>query len=300
MPTPPDSAFIVAVDMDARQRDTLGVIRIPKRDMVVRAMPNGGFDFRERINPLPASDDWTVLPDGVVAFVRGRDYRVEYLHGDGSWTSSPKLPFEWERLTEEDRERLVDSVRTSQDRMYRTMYVTSMIRWVNMHGRQYPEGFAVPEGYRLPQGFGRDWRLPAGVTFPAAYVHGCAKGEEATMVGDRPSCIPTPVAEREVPSMPVMPEINVIDAAALPDFRPPLSGVGATMADADGNLWIRATRSTPTRGGPVYDVISREGKLVDRIQVPPGYTLVGFGRGRVVYLSTRGGDGPQLARVQLR
>jgi hypothetical protein len=50
----------------------------------------------------------------------------------------------------------------------------------------------------------------------------------------------------------------------------------------------------------VYDVVSREGKLVDRLQLPPGYTLVGFGRGRVVYLSMRDAGGIHLARVRLQ
>jgi hypothetical protein len=34
--------------------------------------------------------------------------------------------------------------------------------------------------------------------------------------------------------------------------------------------------------------------------LPPGYTLVGFGRGRVVYLSMRDQGGIRLARVRLR
>jgi hypothetical protein len=50
----------------------------------------------------------------------------------------------------------------------------------------------------------------------------------------------------------------------------------------------------------VYDIINRGGELVDRIQLPPGYTLVGFGLDRVVYLSTRDATGLHLARVRLR
>jgi HxlR-like helix-turn-helix len=50
----------------------------------------------------------------------------------------------------------------------------------------------------------------------------------------------------------------------------------------------------------VYDVVSRQGELVDRIQLPQGYNLVGFGAGKVVYLSMRDAKGMHLARVRLR
>ena len=56
----------------------------------------------------------------------------------------------------------------------------------------------------------------------------------------------------------------------------------------------------PTPGGPAYDVVSRTGELVDRIQLPSGYTLVGFGTGKVVFLTMRDAKGLHLARVRLR
>ncbi|MEX2285018.1 MAG: hypothetical protein WEE89_21200, partial [Gemmatimonadota bacterium] len=68
----------------------------------------------------------------------------------------------------------------------------------------------------------------------------------------------------------------------------------------DGNVWIRTVPSKPTPGGPVYDIIDPSGKLVNRLQTPPGYTLVGFGKGKVVYLSMRDASGIHLARVRLR
>ena len=44
-------------------------------------------------------------------------------------------------------------------------------------------------------------------------------------------------------------------------------------------------------GGPIFDVISRKGELVDWIQIPPRYNLVGFGVGKIVYLSVRDASG---------
>ena len=118
--------------------------------------------------------------------------------------------------------------------------------------------------------------------------------------GGRPSCIPQPIPNlARIPDPPVMREVSVINPRYLPDFRPPFTN-GAVRADLDGNLWVRTVPTRRTPGGPVYDIISREGKLVDRLQVPPGYQLVGFGRGRVVFLMVRDAAGVHLARVRLR
>ena len=334
-PQEPDSAFVVAVDLDTRKLDTLGTIRIPKSVMNVRRTVEGRFQFDPVTNPLPASDDWAVLADGTVAFVRARDYRVEYLGPDGGWTSSPKLPYEWRRMTDEDKQRMVDSTRAAQQRSATTEYVTATIRWVNQFGKAYPAGFAVPEGYTPPMGFGRDWNLPPGLKLPARYVYACAPGEEPKMttlpaggppgtapatpggtvagvvrVGPPgapggaqqgiPSCIPAPAVSGPTPQPPMMRRVSVVPAAELPDYRPPIAQGGAARADADGNLWIRTVPARPMPGGVVYDVVSRAGELTTRLQLPPGYQLVGFGRGKVVYLSMFDASGIHLARVRLR
>ena len=101
------------------------------------------------------------------------------------------------------------------------------------------------------------------------------------------------------PPAPTMRETGVMSASDLPDYRPPFSN-GAVRADADGNLWIRTIPPKPIPGGAVYDIVSREGELVDRLQLPPGYSIAGFGAGKVVYLSMRDQTGIHLARVLLR
>ena len=90
-----------------------------------------------------------------------------------------------------------------------------------------------------------------------------------------------------------------MSARDLPDYKPPFTS-GSVRADADGNLWIRTVPAKPVPGGPVYDIVSRSGELVDRLQVPPGYGVVGFGKDKVVYLSMRDQQGVHLARVRLR
>lgn len=299
VPEEPDSAFIVGLDVATRKLDTLGSIRIPKQEYGVRVNPNGGWSWFNRINPLPATDDWAVTSDGRVAFVRGIDYRVDYLNPDGSWTSSPKIPFDWQPMPDSAKRRLVDSVKARESLQAATNYTTQVIRWVNTYGRKYPANFAAPAGYRPPNGFAKDWPMPPGVTFPENYVYACAAGEEPKMVEERPSCIPQPIPNlNQIPNPPQMREVSVIAPTELPDFRPPF-GQNSVRADMDGNLWIRTIPARPVPGGPIYDVVNRDGLLVDRIQIPPGYGLVGFGRGGIVYLSTRGREGTQLARVRL-
>ena len=56
----------------------------------------------------------------------------------------------------------------------------------------------------------------------------------------------------------------------------------------------------PTPGGQVFDIINRQGVLFDRIQLPLGYQLVGFGPGRIVYLGNRDARGLHLSRVRLK
>jgi len=110
-PQPPDSAFVVGVNLDTRKLDTLGVVRIPKQEMRFRQTIEGYLTLDVINNPMPSTDDWGVLPDGTIAFVRGRDYRIDYLKPDGTTTSSEKLPYEWQRMLDADKERFIDSTK---------------------------------------------------------------------------------------------------------------------------------------------------------------------------------------------
>ena len=47
------------------------------------------------------------------------------------------------------------------------------------------------------------------------------------------------------------------------------------------------------------DVIDRSGKLVDRVQVPAGTTIAGFGAGGIVYLGSRDTSGLHIQRIAL-
>ena len=66
-----------------------------------------------------------------VAFVRrARDYRIEYLKPDGTFTSSEKLPFPWTRMDQDDKQRYVDSLKIVQTKSAKDNFVMQMIAWV--------------------------------------------------------------------------------------------------------------------------------------------------------------------------
>jgi hypothetical protein len=91
--------------------------------------------------------------------------------------------------------------------------------------------------------------------------------------------------------------VTLVPPTALPDFMPAFNS-GAARGDADGNLWIRTTaRRAGAIGGPIYDVLDRTGKLIDRVQVPAGRSIVGFAPGGVVYLLGREANGDVIERT---
>ena len=83
----------------------------------------------------------------------------------------------------------------------------------------------------------------------------------------------------------------------LPDYRPAFLR-GSTRADAEGNLWIRTTKLV--NGQPVYDVVNRQGTIVDRVQLPPFRTIAGFGPG-AVYMAVKDSAGiVHLERARIK
>ena len=105
----PDSAFVVAVNLDSRTPDTVATMRIAyTRQRYV--LDHQGFltAIEQTRMPLPVIDGWAVLRDGSIAVVRGRDYHVDWFDDRGR-SSSPKLPFAWERLDDARKLAIIDS-----------------------------------------------------------------------------------------------------------------------------------------------------------------------------------------------
>ncbi|AHG93755.1 hypothetical protein J421_6220 (plasmid) [Gemmatirosa kalamazoonensis] len=110
----------------------------------------------------------------------------------------------------------------------------------------------------------------------------------------RPAAPPPGAMGRdEGPSLPVL---AFVEPAELPDYKPAFAA-GAVRADADGNLWVREIPTHPYPG-PVYAVIDGAGRLADRVLLPRGTAIAGFGPRGVVYLGMRDGDAVRLMRAR--
>jgi len=107
---PTDSAFVVRSDLATRSVDTVAAVKIPRiRNTVKADEQNYVQGIETTYYPLPVVDDWAVTSDGTIAIVRGTDYHVDWLRRDGKWESSPKLPFDWQRLDDARKTAIIDS-----------------------------------------------------------------------------------------------------------------------------------------------------------------------------------------------
>lgn len=277
-PELPDSAPILRIDLATRRLDTLGVIRTPKVKMDVTRTEDGRVSMRSQLNPLPVVDDWAVLPDGSIAFVRGRDYHIDWLAPDGTRTSSPKIPFDWQRLTDDDKVAFLDSLRAARERM----------------GEGAPGIAAVGAALGVSEGVmgaaGPTIQIMTGPGGPGAGTRQDAR--QGTRQGTRQ-------AAAAAAGRPLNASVNFVDPSELPDYKPAFFA-GSVRVDAQGNLWIRTIPTKAIPGGPVYDVIDRAGALVERVQIPEGRMIAGFGAGGVVYLIARDGSETHLEKAIIR
>ena len=259
MPTPPESAAIVRVDLASRQVDTIGVIKIPKVNLQVSQDDKGNMRITSELNPLPVVDEWAVLADGSVAFVRGQDYHVDFVNADGTKRAAPKIPFDWQRLTDEDKVAFIDSVKAARERLAAAQ----------QSGTTTAAGAAAAAAV----GAGGGQRIVIQMGPDGGRAGGGAGGPQQ--------------------------QLNFVAPSELPDYKPPFFA-NAVRADADGNLWIRTIPTKQIPGGPVYDVINHDGKLVDRVQIPTGRTIAGFGPDGAVYLVSRDGTSMTFERARAR
>ncbi|HYW31512.1 MAG TPA: hypothetical protein VE869_08405 [Gemmatimonas sp.] len=249
----PDSSTLVRFNVDARRVDTLLQIAQEGRTrMIVAQDLDGKRSMTYEINPLATVDEWTVLADGSLAVVRGSDYHVEIHRAGAPPTVGPKVPFAWRRLSDEDKARFVDSVRTSFDNARRA---------ADARGED-----PTREVIRL--------------------LRGVSGAIAATMPAPQPSA---PRAPNAAPPLPMA--ITFVDAKTLPDYYPAFRA-GSVRADLDNNVWVLPSTTTAANGGGlVYDVIDDRGVLRRRVQLPVGRSIAGFGRNGVVYLMSREANG---------
>jgi hypothetical protein len=261
MPTPPDTTPIVRVDLATRVVDTVGFVKVARPNINVSTDSNGQPQISMTMNPLPTVDEWAVTSDGAIAIVRGRDYHVDWVNPDGSRSASAKLPFDWKRMTDEDKETFLDSLKA-------------------VRARQGPN---APMPFVAGMGGGA---APQVMTRMEVREGGPPGG------GGAP-----PRSETRISNS--APTMEFVPASQLPDYRPPFFA-GAVRADRDGNVWIRTTAAPTEAGATVWDVVDRKGTIVDRVQVPGGRTIVGFGADGTALLAVRDGSNTKLEKAKLR
>jgi hypothetical protein len=225
LPRTADTAGVVRADFDTRAVDTIARIVLP-----VLSPPTVRYDANGKpsgakmvINPVPPTpDDWALLSDGSLAVLRPGDYHIDWVYADGRKASTPKMPFDWRRLTDADKQAKIDSIK-------------HIIDSVNATGRIY---------YGI-----------------------------VSMSAGRPK-LDT-----------IRPTIEFVPPDRMLDYVPAIR-IGALKPDRDNHLWILPTTTrSAVGGGLLYDVVNTQGELFERVQLPAGRTIAGFGRGGVIYLT---------------
>jgi hypothetical protein len=253
----PDTMPITRVNLQTRVVDTVGYVKIPISLPNISRSEDGKMSVTIEVNPLPVVDEWAVTPNGDVAFVRGRDYHVDWVEANGTRRSSPKMAFDWKRLTDEDKTRLADSVKTLLDK----------------------QAAANPgQGAAMATAFGS--MMGGGAAAGAPRVQMMIRADGGPPGAGGPTRAPQVSA----------PKINVVSPSQLPDYQPPFFAT-STRADADGNLWVLTIPTKPQPAGSVYDVINGQGEVTERVLIPDGRRVLGFGPGGAVYLAKQVTEG---------
>lgn len=233
-----DSAPIVRADFDTRKIDTIATVKIVQQYAGVLATRDerGNLTQRLTVNPTQTADEWGLLPDGTIAILRAHDYHMEWVAPDGTRKTSPKMAFDWKRLTDEGKQHVIDSIKPLLDKQMESM---------------------------------------------------------------KPQQIPTPDGPRQLKT-----EIVLVAAKELPDYEPVIQP-GAMKIDLEGNVWIVPRTAIPSaNGGLRYDVVNREGVIVERVIVPKGRAIAAFEPGGWAILTNTQGTSPALwttiERVKIR
>jgi hypothetical protein len=268
-PAVSDSTPLLRADLDRRHTDTVGYVGRPMaRFDALRS--TGVVASAWRPDPLRVTDDWAVLSDGSIAIVRGHDYHVDLIRPNGDTMSAPKMPFDWRQLADSDRQHVIDAAHADMVAAARNntlvLNVEMVLNW-RIGAAPLPPGAAAPPP--PPISASSATALPPGVerirtdvdTTGALYTSGCCG---AVMV------LPAP-----------QPPLSAVF-----DYYPPVRS-GSLMPDLDDHLWILPTTSKQSKAGElVYDVVNTKGELFERVRVPLGRFVIGFGQGGVVYLAS--------------
>jgi hypothetical protein len=213
-----DSTAVVRSDPETRTVDTVAFLAQPAIKTTTQWLGRSSAGA-SATNPLPVVDEWTLCPDGTIVVVRAQDYHIEWIDMVGHVVSSPKMVFDWRRLTTEEKQRVIDSTKKAED--------------------------------------------------------------DKRAAGASSRLAPRTLGGAATAARPTQPTFSPDE---LPDYYPPIRA-GQVKADPDGNIWLLPTTSKLAGSGLLFDVVNRNGVVVERVRLPAERNLVGFGPGGIVYMS---------------
>lgn len=252
-PVVADSMPVIRADFAARRNDTLGYLARPLiAANATNPVGNGAILAYFNPDPLATTDEWTVISDGSLALIRGHDYHIDWIRSDGTKESTPKMPFDWRQLSEADKAKMLDSAEALRAMSARSNTLVNGI-----------EKLVPWKGTGANQDASRGTaRYPQLDTTGALRSRNNGNTELLVFKNPRPS----------------------IDRVY--DYYPPMRS-DAALADMDNHLWILPTTSKQSQHGElVYDIVNTKGALFQRVRVPMGRYIVGFGRNGTVYLAS--------------
>lgn len=279
----PDSQPIVRADFDTRKVDTLGRVKVQSGSRaVVSQDPNGKMIAKTTINPLNTVDEWGVMSDGTIAFVRGQDYHIDFISPSGKVSSSARLPFDWKRLTDEDKQALVDSARNAIDKAV----ADARAKAPNEAAAQSAASMATMVALSGMMGMGGGG-MGGGGAMTSVSIAGAGGGGRDIAIGGGAGGGAMGMMAMAMPTM----ITEFVPLKEIADYYPAIRS-GAVKADLDGNLWILPTSSAQSKAGElIYDIVNNRGELTQRVRLPLGRSIAGFGHNGVLYLMQRDATG---------
>ncbi|WP_396218763.1 hypothetical protein [Gemmatimonas sp.] len=276
----PDSVPIVRVDFDTRKADTVAYVKVPKSESQMTRGEDGSTKLTIKINPLPQADDWALLNDGTVAIMRVLDFHVDYYHPDGSHVASDKLPFDWKRITDDDRTKLVDSLQTlakaATERSGGSGGGGFRMSFEPVAAEKLPDYYPpIKAGTTMADFDGNLWVLPATSNLSAQLAAQFMGGMGGGMGG---------MGGRGGPP--------AAGAAGAAGARGAGRAAGDTTRGAFPAAAMGMMAAMMNQPPLVYDIISPAGKMIERVKLPAGRQLLGFGPNGAIFLGAR--DGRQI------
>lgn len=255
-----DSVGLVRGNFLTRTVDTIAKL---KQDGSAKAIQTTKFDGKKllnvTLNPLVSIDEWAILSDGTLAIVRGYDYHVDFTLVDGTTKSTGKLPFDWKRPTDADKQHLIDSSRA----------IIEKIR------AQAEEVGGATAGNDAVVTYLRTSTTPNPRGTPTNATANLPKQVEPATTYDY-----TPLSE-------------------IADYYPPIRVGATKTDEEGNLWLLPTTSAQSKKGELVYDVINAKGAPFYRVRMPVGRSVAGFGKNGVVYLMHRDGNEWRLERTRV-